>query len=95
MPTGIPGSPWQPYEDTLIRLRRWRQLASTGMPVAEIAAAIGVSRAALDQMVVRARRHGHPDAIRHPLAGGSGLWHLYDSRGRRSRIARSLQGVSS
>lgn len=97
MTSGIPGSVWQPYEDTRIRLARWKRLASIGTPVNDIAAAIGISRHALNQMVCRARRNGHPDAIRHPNAGSTGLAHIYQSRSRRARVRalRSKQGASS
>lgn len=97
MTSGIPGSSYQPRGDTVIRLARWRRLASTGTPVADIAAAIGVSRDALDQMVCRARRHGHPDAILHPNSGFQGLRHLYDGRARRTRIhaRNSNRGATS
>lgn len=96
MPSGIPGSVWQPSEDTVIRLARWKRLASIGTPVDDIAATVGMTRDALDQMVCRARRHGHPDAILHPNSGLQGLRHVYDSRARRDRLRTlSSQGVSS
>lgn len=96
MTSGIPGSAYQPSEDTLIRLARWKRLANTGIPVDDIAAQVGMSRHALDQMVCRARRHEHPDAILHPNSGLQGLRHVYDSRGRRDRLRTlSSQGAST
>lgn len=47
------------------RLQVWRRGAMIGTRVADIAAQLGMSRAALDQCVQRARRRGHPDAIVH------------------------------
>lgn len=96
MPSGHPGSTWQPRTETEIRLARWKRLAVTAMPVDEIAVQVGMTRDALDQMVCRARRHNHPDAILHPDAGRQGLRHLYDSRDRRARIlANSTRGAAS
>lgn len=87
MTSGIPGSDYEPRADTEIRLARWRRLASDGVPVVDIAAALGIKRATLDQITCRARRHGHPDAIRHPFAGsepGNGVSHVVN-RGARAR----------
>ena len=47
------------------RLSEWKRLARQGILVADIAARLGMSRAALDQMLCRARRRGHPDAVYH------------------------------
>lgn len=65
MTSGIPGSSWTPRPDTADRLRIWRRHATVGTPVDDIAARLGMAHDALDQMVLRARRHGHPDAIHH------------------------------
>jgi hypothetical protein len=97
MTSGIPGSAYQPSEDTLIRLARWKRLASTGIPVDDIAAQVGMSRHALDPDGVPGPPARPPDAILHPTSGLQGLRHVYDSRGRRDRLRalRSKQGVSS
>lgn len=92
MPSGIKGSCYQPRYDTEIRLARWKRLAGRGWPVDDIAAELGISRHALEQMVVRARRHGHPDAICHPHAGspvGQGVADLIRNSGRRARRIRA------
>lgn len=83
MTSGIPGSTYEPHLDTAHRLAVWRRLATRGLTRDEIAAELGVKRTTLDQLVGRARRAGHPDAIRHPHAvdTGSGFWHI--ARGRR------------
>ncbi len=47
------------------RLKVWRRRALTGDLVADIAAELGMKRAALDRYVVRARKRGHPDAVYH------------------------------
>lgn len=54
------------------RLTVWRRLARRGVLVAEIAAQLGMTRPALDRMVVRARKIGHPDAVYHLLASSPG-----------------------
>ena len=93
MTSGRKGSPYEPQADTAIRLARWKRLASTGMPVNDIARTIGISRSALDQMVCRARKRGHPDAILHPHAAipGTGTGHLTDATRRAQRTARRTQ----
>lgn len=100
MTSGRKGSSYDPRLDTLIRLARWRRLASIGTPVNDIAAAVGLTRAALDQMVCRARKHGLPDAIRHPNAAaapGTGLRHVIDSRAYHHRrlAAQRRTGAAS
>jgi hypothetical protein len=94
MPSGIPGSTWQPRDATAHRLARWRRLADIGWPVDDIAAELGISRYALGQLVYRARKNGHPDAIRHPHAGaapGEGLSDLVNNSSRRSRRLRRIK----
>ncbi|MFF5228436.1 hypothetical protein [Dactylosporangium sp. NPDC000521] len=86
-------SNYRPHERTASRLARWRQLASTGMPVDDIAAELGIDRRALDQMVCRARRRGHPDAIYHPTAvlPGQGTAHIIRSRAAHVRRRRTQE----
>lgn len=67
MTAGLAGSAYEPSAEIADRLARWRVLAGRGVSVADIAAALGVSKSTLDQSVCRARAHGHPDAIVHPL----------------------------
>ncbi len=96
MTRGSPGSTYQSDLDTTIRLARWKRLACTGMPVDQIAADIGITRAALDRMVCRARKHGHPDAVRHPHAAtapGEGVTHVVDSIKRARRVRRRRIGT--
>lgn len=50
------------------RLATWKRLCARHVPASDIAAALGMRRPALDQMLVRARRLGHPDAVHHPAA---------------------------
>ncbi|GAA2327431.1 hypothetical protein GCM10010170_003140 [Dactylosporangium salmoneum] len=91
MTAGRRGRPPGPDADTILRLEEWARLAPRGRPVAEIAAAIGMTRAALDQMVCRARRRGDPLAVYHPLAvlPGQGTWQLTGRAGpRRARAKR-------
>lgn len=47
------------------RLRLWKQLATDGVSVTEIAYQLKLTRSALDQFVVRARKRGEPDAVYH------------------------------
>lgn len=85
MTSGRPGSAYEPRLDTAIRLARWRRLASLGIPVEEIARTVGMPRASLDRMVCRARKAGHPDAIRHPTTAGYGHgWRSYLGTTRRT-----------
>jgi hypothetical protein len=53
------------------RLKTWRAEALIGTPVASIAAQLGMTRAALDRYVCRARKRGHPDAIKHLTSYGA------------------------
>lgn len=87
MTSGHPGSAYEPRPDAAAHLAEWRRLAPTGKPVNEIAAAIGITRAALDRAVCRARAAGHPDAIYHPDAHlpGTGTWHITGRGPRRTR----------
>lgn len=68
MTMGYPGSAYQPTAEIAYRLQRWRSMAGRGVLVDDIARALGISRATLDVSICRARKHGHPDAILHPLA---------------------------
>lgn len=90
MTSGSTGSDYEPTPVVAARLARWRAMASRGVPVADIAQALRITRAALDQSVCRARRRGHPDAILHPAAAdvGNGTSHLTDSTERARRIQR-------
>ena len=47
------------------RIGVWKRQASIGIPVADIAARLGMTRVALDQFICRERRGGNPDAILH------------------------------
>lgn len=47
------------------RMRIWKELARKGERVAVIAAQLRMTRAALDQLVYRQRKAGHPDAVYH------------------------------
>lgn len=93
MPSGRPGSAYEPGEDIARRLRQWRRMAGAGVPVDEIAAAMGISRDTLDRSVLRARRAGHPDAVYHPMAclTGEGLSYLVHAAGRRRRKIRAAR----
>lgn len=84
MTSGIPGSTWRPHPATADRLAAWKHYARLGWPVDDIAAQLGITRHALDQTVVRARRHGHPDAIHHAraVARGAGTWHITRRKAR-------------
>jgi hypothetical protein len=53
------------------RLKVWRAGALIGTPVASIAAQLGMTRVALDRYVCRARKRGHPDAIKHLTSYGA------------------------
>lgn len=48
------------------RLTAWKTLALRGVPVAEIAHQLGISRPTLDRFIVRARKRNHPLAVYHP-----------------------------
>lgn len=87
MTSGSPGSAYAPRDDTAIRLARWRRLATNRVPVDDIARQLGITRAALDRAVCRARKAGHPDAIYHPATTppGQGTWHLTGRGPRRTR----------
>lgn len=98
MTRGVRGSGYEPDLDTSIRLGRWRRMASDGVPVNDIAIALGMTRDAVEQMVCRARRRGDPDAIRHPYAGsppGQGTAHIRDSSERARRIRRLTDPTTS
>jgi hypothetical protein len=95
---GVLGSGYKPDLDTSIRLGRWHRMASDGVPVNDIAKALGMSRVALQQMVCRARRRGDPAAVRHPYAGsppGQGTAHLRDSSERARRIRQHTDRTTS
>ncbi len=47
------------------RLIVWKREARKGTLVADIARMLGMTRAALDQLVHRQRKAGHPDAVLH------------------------------
>lgn len=85
MTSGIPGSAYEPHADTRIRLARWRRLAADGHHMDDIAAQLGMTRAALDKLLERARKHGHPDAIPHARSSipGIGTWQLTGRARRR------------
>ena len=87
MTSGIPGSAYRPHADTAIRLARWRRLAPDGRHMDDIAAELGMSRAALDKLLERARRAGHPDAVPHARSSipGIGTWQLTGRAPRRTR----------
>lgn len=90
-------SPYTPDPDTEERLILWRRYAEQGVPVAEIAARIGISRDALDRYVCRARQRGDPDAIRHPNASppaGEGFTRALDPHYSRQRQRRQLRQVT-
>jgi hypothetical protein len=72
MTSGIPGSDYTPRPLTLHRLAVWRQYATAGHPLPDIAARLGMSPGALDQMLVRARRRGDPNAVHHARTGRPG-----------------------
>jgi len=76
--------------DTEIILSRWRRGCRNGLTTPEIAAECGITVKALRQAVYRARKAGHPDAVKHPLAAetGTGLRHVLDIRARASRARR-------
>jgi transposase-like protein len=97
MTRGSRGSSYKPDLETEERLILWRRYAERGMSVAEIAAAIGISRDALDRYVCRARQRGDPDAIRHPKAAppaGEGFTQALDPHYSRQRQRRRLQQVT-
>jgi transcriptional regulator with XRE-family HTH domain len=68
MTSGSTGSAYEPTAEIAERLARWRVLAGRSVSVADIAAALGISKSTLDKSVCRARAHGHSDAILHPLS---------------------------
>lgn len=68
MTSGATGSSYEPSAEIADRLATWRRLASRGVTVSGIAATLGISKSTLDKSICRARAHGHPDAILHPLA---------------------------
>lgn len=72
MTSGSPGSDYEPHSITADRLIMWRRLSVAGLSRREIADRLGISRGTLDQLVGRARRNGHPDAIHHPDAAEPG-----------------------
>jgi len=61
--------PYAPTPAVAHRLAVWRKRAAAGDPVADIAAALGVTARHLVANVCVARRFGHPDAIHHPDRG--------------------------
>ncbi len=67
------------------RLAVWRRLALRGVLVADIAAQLGMTRPALDRMVVRARKDKHPDAVYHLNAALPGTSVRVRTGGRRAR----------
>lgn len=100
MTRGSPGSAYTPDLDTADRLIIWRRGAEQGIPVDEIAAQLGITRVALDRFICRARKRGHPDAIRHANAGpppGEGFVHLLDPhrshQTRRRRLRQAARGT--
>jgi transposase len=68
------GQTWQeryrPHERTAQRLELWKRYSRNGWTTEEIAKELRIEVKTLRTMVQRARRHGHPDAIRHPDASG-------------------------
>lgn len=98
MTRGRRGSDYTPDPDTADRLIIWRRGAEQGIPVAEIAAQLGISRDALDRFVCRARARGHPDAVRHALAGpppGEGFVHLLDPHRSHQTRRRQLRQAAA
>lgn len=85
-----PVGQYRPSAEVERRLRMWKRYATLGWNSSDIARELQVSRATLRASVIRARRHGHPDAIMHPSAEGDGLRHLYDTRAAHRRRARSF-----
>jgi hypothetical protein len=65
--SGVKGSGWNPRAETLYVLRRWHTLSQQYWTTEQIAQDLGVKPRSLQQLVQRARRHGHPYATLHPL----------------------------
>lgn len=78
--------------DTEIMLTRWRRGCESGFSTQVIADSLGVDKRTLQQAVYRARRDGHPDAVRHPLAvaPGHGLTHLVSGPRARASHRRAI-----
>lgn len=78
-----------PRDDVLHdrRMEAWRKGARTGRLVVDIAADLGMTRAALDQYIHRARRAGDPRAVHHlhglPQVEAARRRHLGDTALRR------------
>lgn len=69
-----PKATYRPRPEIVRRLRRWKQLCALGWTTQEIADELRVNARTLERCVSRARRHGWPDAVQHPDAGGRGGW---------------------
>lgn len=94
MTSGIPGSGYRPREWTRHRLGQWRRYAEAGWKAAEIAAELGMSEAALNRFVQRARKRGEPDAILHPNFVPRGEGTARPSRTRTGRGTGRLRTVN-
>lgn len=78
--------------NTEIILTRWRQGCDGGFSTQVIADSLGISKRTLQQAVYRARRDGHPDAVRHPLfvEPGQGFTHLVSGPRARASHRRAV-----
>lgn len=71
------------------RLAVWRREALERTAVAEIAARLGMTRAALNKMVERARAAGHRDAVYHGSGSGRRIEHpTHEQRIKRAQHIR-------
>ena len=91
--TSGPREPYGPRPTTHTRLNTWAQLAPLGVPVADIAHRLGITRRTLDRLVTRARAAHDPRAVYHRDAHlpGTGTAHLRETRARAAHTRRRAQ----